>query len=500
MNESCKSCRLIVNNVAQQRAIAGVYLVTDEEDNLTGRVLSALRGGVTALQYRAKIKDRARRLSEASQLMKICRDFGVTFIVNDSVSLAAELGADGVHLGQDDGSIADARAALGPGKIIGKSTHNLDEALLAQEEGADYIGFGSMYPTSSKIVDHLPGTTGLSAIRSQIKLPIVAIGGITYSNACRVIDAGADALAVISSVLSSPRPNMAALELRLLFNRQRAFPRGAIMTVAGSDSGGGAGIQADIKTITLLGSYAASVLTALTAQNTKGVSSIHSLPASFIVSQLNSVLSDIPIDVVKTGMLHTPAIVSALAENLSDRTYLLPLVVDPVMVAKGGAALMEREASSAFVEQLLPLTYLLTPNIPEAERLLSRTIRTETEAEQAARDLRALGAANVLLKGGHLGGEFSNDILFDGAICHYFRSKRFFTNNTHGTGCTYASSIATFLAQGEPLNAAVKKAKEFITDAIQMARPLGKGHSPVNHFAAAEKQRALHLPLLCELK
>ena len=498
MNENCRSCRLVVNNAAQSRAIAGVYLVTDEGDNLLVRTLAALRGGVSALQYRAKSKDRARRLSEASQLMKICRDFGAAFIVNDSVSLAAELDADGVHLGQDDGSIAAARAALGPGKIIGKSTHNLDEALRAQEEGADYIGFGAMYPTSSKIVDHLPGTTGLSAIRSRIKLPIVAIGGITHSNACRVIDAGADALAVISSVLSSSRPDIAALELRLLFNRQRVFPKGAVLTVAGSDSGGGAGIQADIKTITLLGSYAASALTALTAQNTKGVASIHSLPPSFITSQLNSVLSDIPIDVVKTGMLHTPAIVSALAENLSERKHLLPVVVDPVMLAKGGAALMERDAFSTFVEQLLPLAYLITPNIPEAERLLGKNIQTETEAEQAARDLHALGAANVLIKGGHLSGEFSNDILFDGAACYYFRAKRFFTSNTHGTGCTYSSSIAAFLAQGEPLNVAVKKAKEFITDAIQLARPLGKGHSPVNHFAAAERQRALHSPPQCE--
>ena len=199
---------------------------------------------------------------------------------------------------------------------------------------------------------------------------MVAIGGITTSNACRVIDAGADALAVISSVLSSPRPDVAAVELKLLFNRNRPFPRGSVLTIAGSDSGGGAGIQADIKTITLLGSYAASVLTALTAQNTRGVSSIHGLPPSFVIDQLDSVLADIPIDVIKTGMLHTPAIISALAERLAERPAMFPLVIDPVMIAKGGAALMERDAASVFSEQLLPQAYLLTPNIPEAERLL----------------------------------------------------------------------------------------------------------------------------------
>jgi hydroxymethylpyrimidine kinase/phosphomethylpyrimidine kinase/thiamine-phosphate diphosphorylase len=300
-----------------------------------------------------------------------------------------------------------------------------------------------------------------------------------------VIDAGADALAVISSILSSPRPDVAAAEMKLLFNRQRPFPRGAVLSIAGSDSGGGAGIQADLKTITLLGSYAASVLTALTAQNTRGVSSIHGLPPSFVIDQLDTVLADIPIDVIKTGMLHTPAIISALAERLGERPTFLPLVIDPVMVAKGGTVLMELDATYIFNEQLLPLAYLLTPNIPEAERLLNRTIRSESDMEQAARDLQALGAANVLIKGGHLTGRQSTDILYDGSDCHHFTTERIFTSNTHGTGCTYASAIATYLAQGEPLQVAVEKAKEFITVAIQMSRPLGKGHSPVNHFAAA---------------
>lgn len=495
MIDSGRPFRLVVNNTAQPCPVSGVYLVTDQGDNLVERVRTALRGGVSVLQYRAKNRERAHCLSEATELKQICRDFGVSFIVNDDMQLAREVDADGIHLGQDDGQVADARRLLGPDKIIGKSTHDLEEALQAEQEGADYIGFGSMYPTSSKAVSHLPGTAGLTEIRDRIKLPIVAIGGITSSNACRVIDAGADALAVISSVLSSPRPDMAAVELKLLFNRRRPFPRGAVLTIAGSDSGGGAGIQADIKTITLLGSYAASVLTALTAQNTRGVSSIHGLPPSFVIDQLDSVLADIPIDVIKTGMLHTPAIISALAERLAEQPALLPMVIDPVMIAKGGAALMERDAASLFLEQLLPLAYLLTPNIPEAERLLGREIQTEAEAEQAARDLHALGAANVLIKGGHLTGRHSTDILFDGHDCHHFTAERMFTSNTHGTGCTYASAIAAFLAQGEPLRMAVERAKQFITSAIHLARPLGKGHSPVNHYAAAQQQTAPHSPI-----
>ena len=163
------------------------------------------------------------------------------------------------------------------------------------------------------------------------------------------------------------------------------------------------------------------------------------------------------------------------------------MVIDPVMIAKGGAALLEREAVQVFSLQLLPHAYLLTPNVPEAERLLGRSIKNEAEMELAARDLHALGAANVLIKGGHLSGRLSTDILFDGKRCHHFSSERIFTSNTHGTGCSYASAIAALLAQGEPLLTAVERSKTFISSAIRLARPLGKGHSPVNHFLAARE-------------
>jgi hydroxymethylpyrimidine kinase/phosphomethylpyrimidine kinase/thiamine-phosphate diphosphorylase len=488
MSDTNRPFRLVVNKTVQLPPINGVYLITDQGENLLERVRLAMRGGVSVLQYRPKNKAYDACLAEGKELKRICNLYGVAFIVNDNLDLARELGADGVHLGQEDGSILDAKKLLGQGKIVGKSTHNLEEALRAEEEGADYIGFGAMYPTETKTISHLPGTSGLSSIRKQIKIPVVAIGGITPGNACRVIDAGADALAVISSVLSNAHPDIATAEINLLFNRTRPFPRGAVLTVAGSDSGGGAGIQADLKTITLLGSYAATVLTALTAQNTRVVSSIYGLPPSFVLDQLDTVLADIPIDVIKTGMLHTPAIISALAEKLAERKIIILTVMDPVMVAKGGAALLEREAIRIFSQELLPLAYLLTPNIPEAERLLDRTIRSEAEMERAARDLHALGSANVLIKGGHLTDRESTDILFDGKQCHSFSSERIFTSNTHGTGCSYASAIAAYLAQGEPLLQAVEKAKKYITAAIRLAKPLGKGHSPVNHYLAAQEK------------
>jgi len=465
----------------------GVYLITDHNDRLIERVEQALSGGVGCLQYRDKVKDHGARLAEGRALLRLCRERGIPFIVNDDVSLAAELGADGVHLGQEDGCVAEARLALGPKALVGISTHSTEEALRAEAEGADYIGFGAMYPTGSKEVIYLPGPGALAEARRQVRIPMVAIGGINRDNAAPVIDAGADAIAVISSVLSSPEPALAAAELSLLFNRMLPRPRGSVLTVAGSDSGGGAGIQADIKTVTLLGGYAASVVTALTAQNTLGVSAIHGVPAEFVAAQLDAVLGDIPINVVKTGMLFSAPIIEVLAEKLACSGRKI-LVLDPVMIAKGGSSLVDDPAVAALVERLLPLAYLVTPNVPEAERLTGLSIAGEQAMEEACRRLHTMGARNVLLKGGHLSGPEAIDLLFDGVSIRRFTTRRIDTPNTHGTGCSTASAIAAFLAGGEPLPVAVARAKEFITAAIGLAVPLGGGHGPVNHFLAAKRQ------------
>ncbi|MGA7826339.1 MAG: bifunctional hydroxymethylpyrimidine kinase/phosphomethylpyrimidine kinase [Geobacteraceae bacterium] len=467
--------------------IKGLYLITDHNDKLLERVERALSGGVTCLQYRNKVKNYSSRLAEARELQLLCSRHGVTFIINDDLQLAAETHADGVHFGQDDGNVSEARRLLGAEALIGISTHTLEEALRAEAEGADYIGFGAMYPTESKDVRYLPGPAALAEIRSRVQIPIVAIGGITRDNAPAVIDAGADSLAVISSVLASPDPHLAARELSLLFNRKQSVPRGVVLSVAGSDSGGGAGIQADLKTITLLGSYAASVITALTAQNTCGVSAIHRVPAPFIAEQLDAVFSDIPVDLVKTGMLFSAEIIETLAEKLAGYGKRM-LVLDPVMVAKGGSRLIDDAAVARLLEKLLPSAYLITPNIPEAEALAGLQIRDEDDMELAARELHHLGARNVLLKGGHLSGAEAVDLLFDGTSVRRYVSPRFDTKNTHGTGCTYASAIAAFLAQGEPLPLAVARAKEFVSEAIRRAVPLGRGHGPVNHFLAAKNQ------------
>jgi hydroxymethylpyrimidine kinase/phosphomethylpyrimidine kinase/thiamine-phosphate diphosphorylase len=481
-------CRFISSG-ATTIMITGLYLITDGngDGRLARRVAAALAGGARVVQYRDKNAEPGERLKMARQLCSLCHKAGALFLANDDPRLALDCGADGVHLGQGDGSVSAARALLGGNKIIGVSTRTALEARRAEAEGADYIGLGAIFATGSKNDAKVVGLERLREVRAAVSLPIVAIGGIDYEHAGEVIDAGADALATISAVMGDPSPALAARELALLFNRRLPCPRGRVLTVAGSDSGGGAGIQADLKTIALLGSYGMSAVTALTAQNTLGVSGIHPAPADFVALQIETVLSDIGCDVLKTGMLFDAAIVAVVARAVEERSLLA--LVDPVMVAKGGAPLLRQEAIKAFCDELIPRTYLLTPNLPEAEALTGLRVTTEAEMERAALRLQAMGARNVLLKGGHLEGE-AVDLLLDGETLHRLAAPRIATVNTHGTGCSYAAAIAAALAQGLPLPQAVALAKAYITEAIRSAVPLGSGHGPVNHWIGARAVRA----------
>ncbi len=257
--------------------------------------------------------------------------------------------------------------------------------------------------------------------------------------------------------------------------------KGHIHIIAGSDSGGGAGIQADIKTVTALGGYASTTVTALTAQNTTGVQNILDIPQDFILEQLKSVTSDFEIDAFKTGMLSNADIVTAVAEQLD--AFDCPVVVDPVMVAKGGASLLEDAAVDALKNHLIPLSNLITPNIPEAEILTGKKIVTIDDMQSAVPDLLALGAENILLKGGHLEGDMIVDLLITPTQNHIFTSSRIHTKHTHGTGCTLASAIATSLAQEITMVDAVEKAREYVLEAIRQAPKIGSGHGPLNHMA-----------------
>lgn len=253
-----------------------------------------------------------------------------------------------------------------------------------------------------------------------------------------------------------------------------------VLVVAGSDSGGGAGIQADIKTITMLGGFAMTAVTALTAQNTLGVEEVMTVEPRFVALQMQVVLADIGADAIKTGMLGSARVVEAVASVCESAAFGVPLIVDPVMVAKGGARLLDKDAHDALVLRLLPLASLLTPNVPEAEVLTGMKITKPSDLERAADALLGLGPSAVLMKGGHLEGEVVVDLLrtADGEQ-HRFESPRIRSRSTHGTGCTLASGIAAGVAEGLTLHAAVSRARQFVLKAIEHAPGLGRGHGPL---------------------
>lgn len=252
------------------------------------------------------------------------------------------------------------------------------------------------------------------------------------------------------------------------------------LTIAGSDSGGGAGVQADLKTFSALGVYGTSVITSITAQNTVSVTGIQNVELRIIKKQLDAVLSDIGTNAVKTGMLSTAEIIAEISKGLS-KFKIKKLVIDPVMVSKSGDKLLQNGAIHALVHDLFPLAQIVTPNIPEAEVLTGIKIKSVEDMEKACRLIHEMGCKSVIVKGGHLPKD-AVDIFYDGKTFYRLRSKRYHTKNTHGTGCTFSAAIAAFLAKGYALTESVQLSKKYITAAIAHAYPIGKGHGPVHHF------------------
>ena len=258
-----------------------------------------------------------------------------------------------------------------------------------------------------------------------------------------------------------------------------------VLTIAGSDSGGGAGIQADLKTLAANGCYGMSVITALTAQNTQGVTAIHALPPSFAVEQLKAVFTDIGTDAIKIGMLYSAELIEAVAETLNN-FQPRNIVLDPVMVAQSGDKLLQDEAIQAIKEHLMPVADVVTPNLPEAEVLLNQKIETFQDVQRAARDLSGIGGRSILIKGGHMSESKSTDLLYlteEDRFCS-LEADRIDSQNNHGTGCTLSSAIAAHMARGSDIEEAVNKAKRFIHNAIRAgaAYKIGHGHGPVHHF------------------
>ncbi|WP_201715023.1 bifunctional hydroxymethylpyrimidine kinase/phosphomethylpyrimidine kinase [Rossellomorea arthrocnemi] len=257
------------------------------------------------------------------------------------------------------------------------------------------------------------------------------------------------------------------------------------LTIAGSDSGGGAGIQADLKTFQELNVYGMSAITAITAQNTKGVQGVFPMSAMEVYEQLTSIADDLTPEAIKTGMLVNAEIISTVAEFLTTSRWG-KLVVDPVMIAKGGASLLEEKAVQTLIDCLIPLAYVITPNIPEAEALTDREIRNKDDCQKAAEDLLKMGAKHVVIKGGHESRSqslYATDLLYDGTRFHEFKSPRVSTPHTHGTGCTFSAVIAAELSKGHTVYDSVHTAKQFITAAITHSLGIGNGHGPTNHWA-----------------
>lgn len=254
-----------------------------------------------------------------------------------------------------------------------------------------------------------------------------------------------------------------------------------VLTIAGSDSGGGAGIQADIKSMSANGVFAMSVVTAVTAQNTEEVTDVFELPTSIVAAQIDAVFDDFDVAAVKTGMLSSATIVETVARMLKPQN-VTNLVVDPVMISKSGHLLLKPDAINAIKGQLIPLALLVTPNIHEAQQLSGIEIKTLADARRAAKIIHGFGCKHVLIKGGHLPTDRATDLLYDGRFFNVFKGEFIDTPHTHGTGCTFASAIAAHLAQSKSVNDAVQAAKTYLTEAIRHSLPIGHGTGPTNHF------------------
>ncbi|WP_243232643.1 bifunctional hydroxymethylpyrimidine kinase/phosphomethylpyrimidine kinase [Microbacterium sp. CIAB417] len=473
-----------------------LYLVTDTSlcggRGVIETVRQAVAGGVRVVQLRDKTATDAETTAQLVELSRVI-DGRALLVVNDRVEAALAARAagariDGVHLGQGDVSVLRAREALGPEALIGLTAHrpeHLDAVLALPEGTVDYLGVGVIRPTTTK-PDHPPalGIEGFRSFALASPLPCVAIGGVSIEDTERLRDAGAAGLAVVSALCAAEDPRTAAAEF---VRRWRAAGVPRVLSIAGSDPSGGAGVQADLKSIAANGGYGMAVLTALTAQNTRGVRGVHVPPVGFLREQLDAVSDDIMVDAVKIGMLANAEVISAVTAWL--REVRPPIVVvDPVMVSTSGDRLLDREAEQG-LEDLLRHADVVTPNLAELAVLAGRSIDGWDDALAAAEAVSARIGAAVLVKGGHLDGDDAPDALIDAArdVRAEFRGTRIATVNTHGTGCSLSSALATRLARGEHPVDAVSASRRWLRESLRASGELGVGggHGPLHHFAGS---------------
>lgn len=517
-------------------------------------VAAALRGGATFIQLRAKHADARELTAMAEAIAAVIAQAGkadtVAFVIDDRVDAAwqcRELGikVDGVHIGQDDMAPEQARALLGPGAIIGLSAETLPhiKAANALSDGTiDYIGAGPLHYTATKPdaaaveadgTKHALGIAGAQLLCEASRYPVVVGGGVHADDVPALARTAAAGWFVVSAIAAADDPERATRELLQAWTAVRGDARhgvaasaashlqsdaaappqcGAamfdvkqphglppVLTVAGSDSSGGAGIQADLKTMLANGVFGMSAITSLTAQNTTGVRAVQNADPSILADQIDAVFEDIPPMAVKIGMVSSAALIETIADRLTAH-QARNIVLDPVMVATSGAKLIDDDAVAALTSKLFPLATVITPNMPETEallaqtmqertseddtestRLLSEGIRTEADMEMAGRTLAEHFGCAVLVKGGH-GVKDANDVLVEpDGTATWFTSPRIDNPNTHGTGCTLSSAIASHLALGETLPQAVRSAKDYLTGALAEQLDLGHGSGPMDH-------------------
>lgn len=456
--------------------------------NFTEQIRALAQAKPKAIVLREKDLPEEEYQNLASEVLPICRENHVPCILHNFVSAARKLKADAIHLP------LPVLRTLSPEErkafsILGASCHSVEEAKEAQALGCTYITAGHIFDTDCK--KGLPGR-GLSFLEKvcrSVSLPVYAIGGITPQNASQVRRAGADGLCVMHSAMlcEDPQTFIHAFAGHADQHTEATFfatpqHRKTALSIAGSDCSGGAGIQADIKTMIMNDVYAMTAITAVTAQNTTGVRSIEEISPSCLADQLDAVFADIFPDAVKIGMVSSPALIQVIADRLTFY-QAKNIVVDPVMVATSGSSLLKTEALHALTHQLFPLADLVTPNIPEAEILSGLHIRTREDMLCAARKIHETYHCAVLVKGGHQLHEAS-DLLYSKDNIRWFEGKRVNNPNTHGTGCTLSSAIAASLARGFSLPVAIQNAKDYISGALAAMLDLGQGSGPLDHAFA----------------
>ena len=531
------------------------YFVVGPDDTkgrpVTDVVAAALRGGATFVQLRAKHAD-ARELTDMARAIANVIDSAgkadtVAFVIDDRTDVAwqcRQLGIkiDGVHIGQDDMMPEQARAMLGPDAIIGLSAETLQHIATANalpDGVVDYIGAGPLHYTATKPeaaaveadgTKHALGIAGAQSLCDASRYPVVVGGGVHTDDIPALARTTAAGWFVVSAIAAADDPESATRQLISAWTAIRGEQRHGyaaagiaaptasssipflphwrtkqphglppVLTVAGSDSSGGAGIQADLKTMMANGVFGMSAITSLTAQNTTGVRDVQNAEPHVLAEQIDAVFEDIPPMAVKIGMVSSADLIETIAERLSAH-QARNIVLDPVMVATSGAKLIDDDAVAALTSKLFPLATVITPNMPETEalleqalqerssaddapaaRLLSAGIRTEADMEMAGRTLAEHFGCAVLVKGGH-GVKDANDVLVEpDGTATWFTSPRIDNPNTHGTGCTLSSAIASHLALGETLPQAVRSAKDYLTGALAEQLDLGHGAGPMDH-------------------